>query len=179
MKVKERTNREIEKLKQSASSFDDTENIHIASPNEKLMKLEKEENNLEIEKIKMLNDIDCIIGISELNVQNTLSFIDKQKITNINIIVDPEKDIKVKNKFDSRFEAIVEKDNLIDYKSDPTVNALIFQYSTFAYFTILCLLICGSGVHYCVKRSIHYKGFIENYKEIYDRSFLASKVNYE
>jgi len=175
LKIKEKTEKEIEKLRQPASSFNENETIHIGAPNEKLMKLEKEENNLEIEKIKLLNEIDNIIGISELNLMETMKFIEKQKITNISIIIDKEQHLIIKNNFHSRFEAIIENETLIEYKKDPNLNNLLFEYSTFVYFGIICFIIGGAGIHYCIERTIHYRGFIRYYKDINNRRVLISK----
>jgi hypothetical protein len=132
---------------------------------------------LEIEKVKMLNGIDNIIGISEVDILQTLNFIEEQKITNISIIIDKERHIRIKNNFHDRFEAIVEDDVLLDYKNDPTVNSMIYEYATFAYFGILCLVIGASGINYCLKRTNHYKDFIKYYSEISNsnKGILASK----
>lgn len=175
--MKEKNEKEREKLKEF--SINNSENLHIASPNERLMKLEKEENDLEIEKIKMLNDFNNIFGISELNVTNTLNFIEKQKITNISIIIDKEKDLQIENNFHSRFEAVVENNYLIEYRNDPKANSMIFEYSAFSYFAFLSITICGTGLYFCLKRVDHYKNFVENYREIYNRLSLAIKKKHE
>ena len=142
-------------------------------------KKEEELSILELEKIKLLNDITNIVGISELNSQNTLKFINEQKITNISFIIDPELEFNKKNNLNLRYELVAENEKLIDIKFDPTGSSLIFEYSSFVYYSIIALIICGFGFYYNFIYCLHNYGFIQYYKEIYSSKYIISKLKLE
>jgi len=135
---------------------------------------------LELEKIKLLNEINRIIGVSELSAQATLNFVIEQKMTNIAFIIDPEKDLNTKNKIDFRYEMIVEGgDKLVDLKMDPTGKILAFEYFSFLYYTVVCFMICGWGLFLCLRLLQHDFAFLRYYRDVYSSNFLISKISYE
>lgn len=146
---------------------------------DKFFKKQSELTDLELEKIKLLNEINMIIGISELNGQATLDFIKQQKMTNISFIIDPEKDFNTKNNTNFRYEMIIEGDKLIELKYDPTGKELAFEYFSFLYYTIVCFVLCGWGLYYCLKSLMHNYSFLKYYREIYSSNFLISKIKNE
>jgi hypothetical protein len=146
---------------------------------DKFFKKQSELTDLELEKIKLLNEISKIIGVSELGAQATLNFVMEQKMTNISFIIDPEKDLNTKNNINFRYEMIIEGDKLKDLKYDPTGKALAFEYFSFLYYSIVCFVICGWGIYLSLKCLRHDIEFLKYYRDIYSSNFLISKINYE
>jgi len=92
-----------------------------------------------ISKIKNDHKFDEILGVSELDQNETLEFIKENNVAGINFIIDPNNEIKMKNVANERFEMILnnlEVDcNLIlkisVYKEDPSVQGLALANITY------------------------------------------------
>lgn len=134
---------------------------------------------MELEKIKLLNEINRIIGVSELSPQATLNFITEQKMTNISFIIDTEKDLNRKNNINFRYEMIIEGERLVDLKYDPTGKTLAFEYFSFLYYTIVCFVVCGWGIYISLGSLQHDFAFLKYYRDLYSSNFLISKISYE
>lgn len=144
--------------------------------NNKFGKNQTDLSDLELEKIKLLYEIDHIVGISELNVSSTMDFLNEQKMTNISFIIDPERELNKKNNLNFRYEIIIEGEKLIDLKVDPTGKSLAFEYFAFIYFALICFFICGYGFYYNVHSFFHNLKFMKYYRDIYSRNILISKM---
>jgi len=153
--------------------------IDLKNTNNKFLKKQSELTDLELEKIKLLHEINRVIGISELSPQATLKFVNEQKMTNIAFIIDPEKEFCYKNKINFRYEMIIEGDKLIDLKSDPTGNILFFEYFSFLYYTVVCFFICGWGVYFCLRSLRNDLAFLKYYRDIFSSKILISKIDLE
>jgi hypothetical protein len=146
---------------------------------DKFLKKQSELSDIELDKIKFFNEINSIVAISELNTQDALKFINEQKMTNICFIIDPEKDFNKKNDVDFRYEMVIEGENMISLKFDPTGNMLTFEYFSFVYYSIVCFFVCGWGLYYCLKSIKHDFDFLKYYRDIYSSKILISKINIE
>jgi hypothetical protein len=154
-------------------------NSEPKSSAKKFLKKQSELTDLELEKIKLLNEIDQIIGVSELSPQATRTFVEEQKMTNICFIIDPEKEFNTKNNINFRYEMILEGDKLIDLKFDPNGKLLAFEYFSFVYYSIVCFVICGWGLYICLRSLQHDFAFFKYYRDIYLSNILISKISYE
>lgn len=153
--------------------------MELKTTTNKFFKKQSELTDLELEKIKLLNEINRIIGVSELTPQATLNFVNEQKMTNIAFIIDPEKDLNNKNNINFRYEMILEGDKLIELKFDPTGKSLAFEYFSFLYFTVVCFLICGWGLYISLRLLLHDYKFLKYYRDIYTSNILVSKMSKE
>jgi hypothetical protein len=96
-------------------------------------KLEK----FEIFKTKYLNDLDEIVGLSQLNDKKTEEYLSKSKIPDIWFIVDESNSINDQNKFENRYEVLIDNMQIASYKPDPNLSQNIVVGSSILYLLIL------------------------------------------
>ena len=121
----------------------------------KTLKLNKElnpnstkEQNLEVEKLRRVNEFDYIFGLSDTTLKNSEMFFNNND-SSIPILVDETKELISLNKFDQRFELIVQDGKIVEYKKDPdlTTNFLL-GLSALYFLFFICYFNIKSYFHF-------------------------------
>jgi hypothetical protein len=86
---------------------------------------DKAASDFETKKLKYLNNVDEIIGVSEMKEPDTIEFLKKNKIPNISFVLDSQNFSF--NKSD-RFEMLIDNNKIIEFRKDPSIAKLFFIY---------------------------------------------------
>ncbi len=135
--AKERLNSELyDDILRKVKLSKEIEENKVLEDSEKA-KIEK----FQIFKTKYLNNIDEIIGLSELNEKKTEQYVLDNKIQDIWYIIDESKVINTENKFDPRYEVLIDDLYIRSYKPDPNFyNLSLIGFSSIYLFIILGLI---------------------------------------
>jgi hypothetical protein len=113
------------------------ENNYSPEPEKQKTDQERKLEKFEIFKTKYLNDLDEIVGLSQLNEKSTEEYINKYKIPDVWFIVDESNFINDQNKFESRYEALIDNMQVVSYKPDPNLTQNIVVGSSILYLLVL------------------------------------------
>ena len=111
--------------------------------NEELpIEINNQELNSELKILKYLNEVDEIVGLSELDENKTQEFIIKNRIPNVWYIIDSKDNFNSSNKLASRYEILIKNLKIVEYRSDPTfLQNLFIGFSSinmiFAYLIVI------------------------------------------
>ena len=110
---------------------------------------------MEIYRTKYINELDEIVGLSQMNEKKTEEFVVKSKVPDIWFLVDESNFINNHNKFDERYEVLIENLKILDYRPDPSLGQNIYLGIVFGYIMTIMLLIYFSGYAYILKNYVN------------------------
>jgi hypothetical protein len=114
----------------------------------------------EMMRISYNYKLDEIVGISQLSTKETEEFITKNKLSNVNFIIDEKDYIKSQNNFDLRYETIVKNLEIVEYRKDPTSTDLVIEgITTISLVVVFVILLLG--IYSDVFEDIHSKNKIK------------------
>lgn len=98
--------------------------------------------DLEIKKIKYLQSFDEVIGISDMNELEVLSYIQSNPVSNITLLSDEQSLIPKQLHMENRFECILNQGNFESANEDPTLRGIAIEAClTLLFFVVLSYLI--------------------------------------
>lgn len=127
------------------------------------LKMEK----FQIFKTKYLNNIDEIVGLSELNEKKTEQYVMENKVQDIWYIIDESKVINTENKFDPRYEVFIDDLCIKSYKPDPTFyNLSLIGFSSVYLLIVIGLINLNLYIYIFKTKKEHEKTYDKIYKAI-------------
>lgn len=75
----------------------------------------------EFQSVKTLNNFDSIIGVSQLNANETYIFGNKYNLPEMDFIIDPNDEFNKLNKLPSRYELVLKNGKIEELRKDPSL----------------------------------------------------------
>jgi|LauGreDrversion4_2_1035121.scaffolds.fasta_scaffold1365696_1 hypothetical protein len=108
-------------------------------------KINPEQSNEEMDeslmKIKLIQDFNEIIAISQLNEQESINFLTSHKLKGISLLISDQPNVRKEYEQLNRFEMVMNNLQVCEFRKDPTVINLVLRTGMFIGSTFLFIII--------------------------------------
>lgn len=103
-------------------------------------------------KTKYLNQLDEIVGLSQMNENKTEEYVEKMRIPDVWFIVDESNFINNHNKFHERYEVLIDNMKIVEYRPDPTLAQNIYIGTCMLYLVVVFAMVYLGIFFYCLNK---------------------------